>query len=72
MRLKMKLEEAMVYVLATAGRGLTTERIAEEITTRNLYLRADGRPVSSAQIYAAVCRNPTTFTKDGGIIHLIM
>lgn len=72
MRLKMKLEEAMIYVLATSGRGMTTDRIAEEITHKNLYLRADGRPVSSAQVYAAVCRNPAIFVKEGGIILLIM
>lgn len=51
---------------------MTTSRLAEEITSRNLYVRADGRPVSSAQVYAAVCRNPAIFVKDGGIIHLIM
>ena len=72
MRLKMRLEEAMVYVLSTSGRGMTTARLAEEITSRNLYVRADGRPVSSAQVYAAVCRNPSIFVKEGGIIHLIM
>ena len=31
MRLKMRLEDAMVYVLATAGYGMTTQRIAEVI-----------------------------------------
>ena len=72
MRLKMRLEEAMVYILSTAGRGMTTSRLAEEITSRNLYVRADGCPVSSAQVYTAVCRNPAIFVKDGGIIHLIM
>ena len=35
MRLKMRLEDAMVYVLATAGYGMTTQRIAEVIIMRN-------------------------------------
>lgn len=72
MRLKMRLEEAMVYVLATARRGLTTDRIAEEINTQSLHVRADGRPVSSSQVYAAVCRHPSTFAKDAGLIRLVM
>lgn len=72
MKLKMKLEDAMVYVLATAGYGMTTQIIADEINQQQLHIRADGQPVSSAQVYSAVCRNPNTFVKEGGRILLSM
>lgn len=71
-RLKMRLEDAMVYVLATAGYGMTTRRIAEVINRERLHLRVDGNPVTDRQVYAAVCRNPQTFVKAGGRILLAM
>lgn len=60
MRLKMRLEDAMVYVLATAGYGMTTQRIAEVINNEKLHIRVDGNPVTDKQVYAAVCRHPET------------
>lgn len=68
----MRLEDAMVYVLANEKRGLSTEVIAYLINREMLHLRKDGAPVTSAQVYAAVCRNPAVFVKEGGIIHLVM
>lgn len=62
----------MVYVLATAGYGMTTDKIAEIINRERLHIRADGNLVTSAQVYAAVCRNRTTFIKEGGRILLAM
>ncbi len=70
--MKMRLEDAMVYALVTAGRGMTTTQLAETINEQQLHIRADGRPVTSAQVYAAVCRNRAVFFKEGGIIHLEM
>lgn len=72
MRLKMRLEDAMVYVLATAGYGMTTQRIAEVINRDRLHVRVDGNHVTDRQVYAAVCRNPQTFVKEGGRILLAM
>lgn len=72
MRLKMRLEDAMVYVLATAGRGMTTAGIAEVINKESLHVRTDGKAVTERQIYAAVCRNPQVFIKEGGRILLVM
>ena len=72
MTMKMRLEDAMVYVLTTEGRGLSTEQIAYVINREGLHTRVDGQPVSSAQVYAAVCRNKGVFVKEGGIIHLVM
>ena len=56
----MRIEEAIVYVLSTAGYGMKTERIAEEINSRRLHVRRDGNPVTSAQVYAVICRYPDT------------
>lgn len=70
--MKMRLEDAIVYVLATAGRGMTTARIAEEINRQRLHIRSDGNPVTDRQIYAVVMRNPAVFIKEGGRILLSM
>ena len=70
--MKMRLEDAMVYVLANAGHGMTTARIAQTINHQRLHLRADGQPVTGRQVYAAVMRNPAVFIKEGGRILLSM
>ncbi len=72
MMMKMKLEDAMVYALATSGRGMTTEQLAREINREHLHVRIAGNPVTSSQVYAAVCRNRAIFVKEGGLIHLCM
>ncbi len=69
---RMKLEDAMVYALATAGRGMTTKLLATVINEQHLHVRQDGKPVTEKQIYAAVCRNPAVFIKEGGRILLLM
>ena len=61
----MKIEEAIVYCLATSNRGMRTEQIAQMINK-------DGQPVTSEQVYAVVCRFPGTFVKAEGRIMLIM
>lgn len=60
MRLKMRLEDAMVYVLATAGYGMTTQRIAEVITCRNstFVLMATLLPINKYMPLSAVTRKP--------------
>ena len=54
----MKIEEAILYVLAERNGGLRTEQIAEIINKRRLHVRKDGQPVTSAQVYAVVMRYP--------------
>ena len=71
-RIRLRLEDAIVYVLASAGRGYSTGEIAYIINQNQLHIRKDGCPVTDAQIYAVVMRNPSVFAKDGGIIHLLM
>lgn len=50
----MKIEEAIVYVLAERNGGLKTEQIADIINSRRLHLRKDGQPVTSAQVYRTI------------------
>ena len=59
----MKIEEAIVYVIASRNGGMTTDQIAEAINRRGLHIRKDGKPVTSKQVYAVVCRFPDMFTK---------
>ncbi len=70
--MKMRLEEAMVLVLARYGRGMTTAQLANIINEQRLHIRADDMPVTEAQIYAAVCRNRAVFIKEAGRILLSM
>lgn len=68
----MKIEEAILYCLATNNRGMRTEQIAEMINKKKLHLRKDGKPVTSAQVYAVICRHPETFAKTEGKIMLLI
>ncbi len=68
----MKIEEAILYVLAERGGGQRTEQIAEIINSRRLHIRKDGKPVTSAQVYAVVMRYPDTFVKAEGRIMLMI
>ena len=68
----MKIEEAILYVLAERGGGLRTEQIADIINRRKLQVRKDGQPVTSAQVYAVVMHHPDTFVKDEGRIMLMI
>lgn len=68
----MKLPDAIVFVLASYGRGMTTEQLARMINEERLHIRLDGNLVSSQQIYAVICKYPNIFVKEGGLIHLIM
>lgn len=68
----MKIEEAIVYVLAERNGGMRTEQIADVINNRRLHVRKDGQPVTSAQVYATVCRFSSTFVKAEGRIMLLI
>lgn len=45
----MKIEEAIVYVIASRNGGMTTDQIAEAINRQQLHIRKDGQPVTSKQ-----------------------
>lgn len=68
----MKLEEAIVYLLASSGHGMKTEQIAREINERKLFERWDHEPVSGKQVYAVVMSHPEMFCKSEGRIRLII
>ena len=92
----MKIEEAILYCLASqnrrtsesritlacispseeeedeVNRGMRTEQIAEMINRQRLYIRKDGQPVTSNQVYAVICRFPDMFVKaEGRIMFMI-
>ena len=68
----MKIEEAIVYCLATSNRGMRSEQIADMINRQRLHLRTDGQPVTSQQVYAVICRFPQVFVKSEGRIMLMI
>ena len=72
MKKQMKIEEAILYCLASQNRGMRTELIAEMINRNRLHVRKDGQPVTSNQVYAVVCRYPDTFVKAEGRIMLMI
>ena len=68
----MKIEEAIVYVLASSGHGMKTEQIAREINDRGLVTRWDKKPVDGKMVYAVVMLHPDTFVKSEGRIRLMI
>ena len=54
----MKLEEAMVYLLATSQHGMKTEQIARELELRGLVPRRVGKPLDGKVIAAIVFKHP--------------
>lgn len=68
----MKIEEAILYVLAERNGGLRTEQIVDIINRQRLHVRKGGQPVTSAQVYAVVMRFPETFVKAEGRIMLMI
>jgi len=68
----MKIEEAIVYVIASRNGGMTTDQIADAINLKRLHIRKDGQPVTSKQVYAVICRFPDMFVKEGGRIMLMI
>ena len=68
----MRIEEAIVYVLASSGHGMKTEQIAREINERKLFIRKGNIPVDGKVVYAVIMSHPDTFAKSEGRIRLII
>ena len=68
----MKLEEAIVYLLASSGHGMKIGQIAREINARGLYTRLDKALVTDKQVYAVIMSHPDTFVKSEGRIRLLI
>ena len=48
--------------------GKTTDQIADAINRNCWHIRKDGKPVTSTQVYAVICRYPSIFIKETGRI----
>ena len=68
----MKIEEAIVYVLAKRNGGLKTDQIADIINRNRLYVCKDGHPVSSAFVYRTVMMYPDSFCVTQGRVFLMI
>lgn len=68
----MKIEEAIVYVLAKRNGGLKTDQIEEVINRERLFVCKDGRPVSSAFVYRTIKMFPDTFVVTQGRVFLMI
>ena len=68
----MKIEEAIVYCLATSNRGMRSEQIADMINRQRLHQRKDGQPVTSKQVFAVIMRYPDIFARAEGKIMLMI
>ena len=64
----MKIEEAMVYLLAISQRGMKTEQIARELAQRGLV----SRPIDGRVIAAIVFKHPEIFCFNEGRVRLLM
>ena len=74
-RQSMKIEEAIVYVLASSNRGMRTEQIAAAINERGLFHRKGcGHHVPSGDLrqvgwpYQALDMNPSTVSHQGDLL----
>ena len=68
----MKIEEAILYCLASRNGGMRTEQIADMINSQRLHLRKDGQPVTSKQVFAVINRYPDTFCLSAGRVMLMI
>lgn len=68
----MKIEEAIVYVLAKRNGGLKTDQIEEVINRERIFVCKDGRPVSSAFVYRTIKMFPDTFVVTQGRVFLMI
>lgn len=68
----MKVEEAMLYLLAERNGGMKAEQLAAEINRRRLCIRKDGQPFSVNQVWYAVKTNDSTFCFAEGRIFLMI
>ena len=68
----MKVEEAILYLLAERNGGMKAEQLAAEINRRRLSVRKDGQPVSVKQVWFAVLSHKETFCLAEGRVMVII
>lgn len=60
----MTLHEAIILVISSAKRPLTSSEIADEVNRKRLYIKGDGSFVEPSQIMARINKYPHLFQKD--------
>jgi hypothetical protein len=69
----MKIEGAIVYLLATSQHGMKTEQIARELERRGLVPRRAGRPPLDGRVIAAIVyKHPEIFCFNEGRVRLLI
>ena len=68
----MKIEEAILYVLARRNGGLKTDQIADIINRERLFVCKDGHQVSSSFVFRTIKSHPETFCIAEGRVCLMI
>ena len=68
----MKVEEAILLLLAERNGGMKAEQLSAEINRRRLCVRSDGQPVGVKQVWWAVKSHSETFCFAEGRIMLLI
>jgi hypothetical protein len=66
----MTLHEAIIQVLKTAGRPMSTTEIADKLNHNGLYRKRDGSAISAFQIHGRTSNYSHLFDRDGSMVSL--
>ena len=66
----MTLHEAIIQVLKTAGRPMSTTEIADKLNHNGLYRKRDGSAISAFQIHGRTRKYSHLFDRDGSMVSL--
>ena len=66
----MTLHEAIVQVLKSANRAMTTQQIAEELNKTKAYQKRDGSAITDFQIHGRTKNYPHLFNRDKSLVSL--
>lgn len=64
----MRIEEAITYAIMSDGHGKTTNQIVDAINRNGWHIRKDGKPVTSAQVYAVAAIPQSLLKKPDGFV----
>ena len=66
----MTLHEAIVEVLTTSGKAMTTEEIANELNRTGTYRKKDGSKIGAFQIHGRTRNYPNLFERNKSLVSL--
>jgi len=66
----MKLHEAIVEILTTANRSMTTQQLADELNRTGLYEKKDGSEITAFQVHGRTKKYPQLFDRNGTVVNL--